>query len=108
LLSLANVHTQSKIKLMQKMLLLVSVNSEHPHKKLKFAQLYFVNIQILAKIKIYTYFPRNTLVIDPKYPATGVIPFAFWKRMIAARVKLPNVVVSFPREPGPDDAIINP
>lgn len=51
------------------------------------------------------YIPSAALVLGPKYPAAGVMPFAFWNLIKAARVAEPKRVVSFPEEPAPDAAI---
>ena len=44
-------------------------------------------------------------VTGPKKPTAGVIPFAFWNLMSAARVRAPKRLVSFPGEPAPLAAI---
>src|SRR3989344_1796890 len=43
----------------------------------------------------------NARVFGPKYPTAGEMPFAAWNFATAARVSPPNIVVSFPGEPGP-------
>ena len=47
-------------------------------------------------------------VIAPKKPTAGLMPAAFWSLMSAARVRPPNLVVSFPDEPRPLDATAYP
>jgi hypothetical protein len=50
----------------------------------------------------------KVLVKDPKYPAAGVIPFDFWKRVRAALVAGPNLLISCPGEPLPVVVTIKP
>src|SRR3989344_7615785 len=50
----------------------------------------------------------NARVFGPKYPTAGEMPFAAWNAASAARVRPPNIIVSFPGEPGPLSATIKP
>src|SRR3989344_1357406 len=66
-------------------------------------------ILLLNPLSDYCEFaPKNALVFGPKYPADGLIPFADWNLTSAAFVSEPNLVVSFPREPGPLFATVKP
>ena len=47
-------------------------------------------------------------MIGPKKPIAGAMLFARWNLTSAARVALPKMVISFPGEPGPAGATINP
>ena len=48
------------------------------------------------------------MVVGPKFPSDGLMPFAFWNLARALMVEGPKYVVSCPVEPLPDAATVYP